>query len=180
MGSGGSFNFSQMKRFRKQMEDLQRNQDKFCEECARHLAQRLLVKVKKRTPVGKAPKLASKTVKVKGVGGKSRTFLTAQAACWSGYVGGTLRRSWTVGEIRKAGDNYEIVISNPTQYASYVEYGHRQEPGRYVPAIGKKLKKAWAPGKFMMTISVRELEEQAPAMLERRLTDLIRRALDAE
>ncbi len=22
----------------------------------------------------------------------------------------------------------------------YVEYGHRQEPGRYVPAIGKRLK----------------------------------------
>ena len=26
------------------------------------------------------------------------------------------------------------------EYASYVEYGHRQEPGRYVPALGKRLK----------------------------------------
>lgn len=74
MGSGGSFDFSQMKRFQKQLEELQRDQDKFCRECADYLAQRLLAKVKKRTPVGRAPKLASKTVKVKGASGKAVHF----------------------------------------------------------------------------------------------------------
>ncbi len=179
MGSGGSFDFSQMKRFQKQLEELQRDQDKFCRECADYLAQRLLAKVKKRTPVGRAPKLASKTVKVKGASGKSRTFLSAQASYWAGYTGGTLRRGWTTS-IHRKGNDYVIEINNPAQYASYVEYGHRQTPGRFVPAIGKTLKKAWVPGQFMMTISMRELEEQAPAMIEKKLTEMIRRALDAE
>lgn len=90
-----------------------------------------------------------------------------------------MRRSWTAS-IRRTGSSYVIEVNNPVEYASYVEYGHRQTPGRYVPAIGKQLKKAWVPGQFMMTISVRELEEQAPAMLERKLTELIRRAIDAD
>ncbi len=39
--------------------------------------------------------------------------------------------------ISKEGDTYKVEIVNPVHYASYVEYGHRQEPGRYVAAIGK-------------------------------------------
>lgn len=179
MGSGGKFDFGQIKQFQSQLEQLQKEQEQFCKECAEYLAQRLLAKVKKRTPVGVAPKLASKTVKVKGASGKSRTLLSAQASYWSGYVGGTLRRNWTAS-INRTGDNYVIEINNPTQYASYVEYGHRQTPGRYVPAIRKTLKKAWVPGKFMMTISMQELEKQAPAMIERKLMDMIRRAMNAE
>lgn len=179
MGSGGSFDFRQVKQLQHQLEELQRDQDRFCRECANDLAQRLLAKVKKRTPVGRAPKLASKTVKVKGASGKTRTFLPAQASYWAGYTGGTLRRGWTTG-IHRKGNDYVIEINNPASYASYVEYGHRQTPGRFVPAIGKTLKKAWVPGRFMMTISVRELEEQAPAMIEKKLTEMIRRALNAE
>lgn len=33
---------------------------------------------------------------------------------------------------------------------AHVEYGHRQTPGRYVPAIGKRLKKDFVPGKKML------------------------------
>lgn len=179
MGSGGSFDFRQVKQLQHQLEELQRDQDRFCRECANDLAKRLLAKVKKRTPVGRAPKLASKTVKVKGASGKTRTFLSAQASYWAGYTGGTLRRGWTTG-IHRKGNDYVIEINNPASYASYVEYGHRQTPGRFVPAIGKTLKKAWVPGRFMMTISVRELEEQAPAMIEKKLTEMIRSALNAE
>lgn len=179
MGSGGSFDFKQLKQLQSRLEKLQKDQDRFCEECAKELAQRLLARVKKRTPVGRAPKLASKTVKVKGASGKSRTFLSAQASYWAGYTGGTLRRGWTTS-IHRQGNDYVIEVNNPASYASYVEYGHRQTPGRFVPAIGKTLKKAWVPGQFMMTISMRELEAQAPAMIEKKLTELIRRAMDAE
>lgn len=91
---------------------------------------------------------------------------------WSALVhntpvdNGTLRRGWIVGEIEKHGDTYKIEIINPTEYASYVEYGHRQEPGRYVPAIGKQLKKAWVSGQFFMEKSVQEVERLTPKMLE--------------
>lgn len=35
----------------------------------------------------------------------------------------------------------------PTFYAPWVELGHHQQVGRYVPAIGKRLVRGWVPGK---------------------------------
>ncbi len=40
-----------------------------------------------------------------------------------------------------------IRVGTNVKYAPYVEHGHRQEPGRYVPAIGKRLVRSFVPGK---------------------------------
>lgn len=84
---------------------------------------------------------------------------------------GTLRRAWSTNNIKVShvGSNYVVEIINPTEYASYVEYGHRQEPGRYVPAIGKRLKKGWVEGQFMLTISEEEIRQSAPGILEKKV-----------
>ena len=88
---------------------------------------------------------------------------------------GNLRRNWTVSDVRKNGENYEIEVSNSAEYASYVEFGHRQTPGRFVPAIGKRLKKSWVKGKFMLTISEDELKRQAPAVIEKKITEWLKK-----
>ena len=88
---------------------------------------------------------------------------------------GNLRRNWAVSDVRKNGGNYEIEVSNSTEYASYVEFGHRQTPGRFVPAIGKRLKKSWVKGKFMLTISESELQKQAPAVIEKKITEWLKK-----
>lgn len=88
---------------------------------------------------------------------------------------GNLRRNWVVSDVRKNGENYEIEVSNSTEYASYVEFGHRQTPGRFVPAIGKRLKKSWVKGKFMLTISENELQKQAPAVIEKKITEWLKK-----
>nr|DAN75736.1 MAG TPA: type I neck protein [Caudoviricetes sp.]DAX88863.1 MAG TPA: type I neck protein [Caudoviricetes sp.] len=88
---------------------------------------------------------------------------------------GNLRRNWTVSDVKKNGENYEIEVSNSTEYASYVEFGHRQTPGRFVPAIGKRLKKSWVKGKFMLTISESELQKQAPAVIEKKITEWLKK-----
>ena len=88
---------------------------------------------------------------------------------------GNLRRNWTVSDVKKNGENYEIEVSNSTEYASYVEYGHRQTPGRYVPAIGKRLKKSWVKGKFMLTISEEELRKEAPAVIKRKISEWLKK-----
>ena len=88
---------------------------------------------------------------------------------------GNLRRNWAVSDVRKNGGNYEIEVSNSTEYASYVEFGHRQTPGRFVPAIGKRLKKSWVKGKFMLTISENELQKQAPAVIEKKITEWLKK-----
>ena len=64
---------------------------------------------------------------------------------------------------------FVIEVINPVEYASYVEYGHRQEPGRYVAAIGKRLKRSWVEGKFMLTISTQEIEADSPRLLEEKI-----------
>lgn len=174
MGRWGNADFKDLAEFQRNLEKLDQEMSAFCEECLRELAARLLAKVKRRTPVGKAPKLdEAAEVKVTGASRKVKTFLSKSGAnqqkYWAGYVGGTLRRSWAIGEIARNGDSYTIEVINPTKYASYVEYGHRQTPGRYVPALGRSLKKAWVPGVFMLTISEQEIQRIAPALTDKKL-----------
>lgn len=117
--------------------------DQFLTSCAKELAARLLGKVIRRTPVGQYP-------------------------TGSGKTGGTLRRGWTKGQnatayanslnVTKNGSDYVIEIINPTEYASYVEFGHRTRNHT-----------GWVEGKFMLTISEDEIRKTAPRILEKKL-----------
>ena len=82
-------------------------------------------------------------------------------------ISGTLRRGWTVGELKKSESGYEIEVIDPIEYASYVEFGHRTRGG-----------KGWVPGRFMMTVSASELEGMAPAILQRKLNAYLKEVLD--
>lgn len=158
--------------------------DRFCREAAAEIAGRLLTKAKKRTPVGVVPPYIydnkKSTVTATGASGKKRKFASREAAIyqqyWAGYTGGTLRDAWTILPVEKQGNNYVVTIVNNTEYASYVEYGHRQRPGWYVPALGKSLKANWVKGRFMLTISEQELERELPALLEQKLYTLLKGA----
>lgn len=110
--------------------------DLFMESCAKELTARLLAKVKRRTPVGQYP---------------DRT-------------GGTLRRTWDsgIGDITKQGNMYTITLTNETEYASYVEFGHRT-----------RNHKGWVKGQFMLTISEEELKRDAPKVLEKKLKKML-------
>lgn len=152
-GIKGKFSGKDFKKLQEQMNKLaQQDKDAFITGCAKEIAARLLGKVVKRTPVGVYPKS-------------------------TGKHGGTLRRSWTIQEMVKEGNVYRIDIVNPMEYASYVEYGHRQTPGRYVPALGKRLKKGWVQGRFMLTISEQEVQKLTPKLLEARLEKYLREAM---
>lgn len=93
---------------------------------------------------------------------------------------GVLRNGWTqnggVGRlgVQRTGEGYSITVVNDTPYASYVEYGHRQEPGRYVPAIQKRLVASWVEGQHFLEISEQELEGIAPSVLETQLDDFLK------
>lgn len=111
---------------------------------------------------------------------------------------GILRRGWvnnTEGQARKGGDvsaaeqaahaarlpvqrgkrgGYSVTLINPVKYASYVEHGHRQRPGRFVPVIGKRLKKKWVEGKHFLRKAEEDLRQSAPTLLEELLDDFLR------
>lgn len=97
MGRWGKVDYRQLKKLQERMQKLEKIElEKFCEAMAKEIAARLLAKVIKRTPVAD-PSKWKKPVK--------------------GYVGGTLRRGWTVGNITKKGNIYEIEVFNPVEYA---------------------------------------------------------------
>lgn len=169
MANWGDCDFRQLERLAERMEQLSSyDMDRLCREMAEKLAKVLLNRVKKRTPVGVKPKIE---------GPNARAILEQY---WSGYRGGTLRDAWTILPLEKRGGNYIITVINPTEYASYVEFGHRQTPGRYVPALGKSLKASWVKGKFMLTISEDQVKRLAPRMLEDRLEEMLKEVFNAE
>lgn len=146
MARSGTFNFQDFEKIKNNLEKLNQEQvDLFIDACAKELAARLLAKVIKRTPVGDYPNS-------------------------SGKKGGTLRRGWTGGKnssavayadsltIHHFGDAYVIEIINPVEYASYVEFGHRTSNH-----------KGWVNGRFMLTISEQEIQQAAPAIIEKKL-----------
>lgn len=47
-------------------------------------------------------------------------------------------------------DDNAVTIGTNVDYAQAVEFGHKQEVGRYVPAIGKRLKRPFVQGKHFM------------------------------
>lgn len=203
----GSCNFDDLKKFRDNLAKLEAEQQQFCEDCAKELAARLLALVIPRTPVGKRPYIegSKRAEKARAALKEGEVLHTVSKdrskEYWSGYMGGTLRRGWTAKTeaeaeagkgrngnnvkefansllVTKSGGNYMVMVTNPIQYASYVEFGHRQKPGRYVPQLGKQLKKAWVPGQYMLTISEKQLESLTPVILENKLKQQLLKAFD--
>lgn len=134
--------FKQLTEFTKKIEKLNDQQkEEFLESCCKELAARLLAKVIKRTPSDS----------------------------------GTLRRGWTGGKsqnasayanslnIIKMGNKYRIDITNPIEYASYVEYGHRTRDH-----------KGWVNGHHMLTISEQELNSMTDAILQKKLNKFMK------
>lgn len=166
MARWGRVDFEQLKRLQKRMQKLERaNFEKFCEESAKELAARFLAKVIRRTPVG-VYEGEGKT------GGTLRRGWTAksynEAEKGAGKSGNTL--SFAQGlRVTKQGNLYELEIINPVEYASYVEFGHRT-----------RNHKGWVKGRFMMTISADEVQQQAPDIIEKKLMKLLKEAFDGD
>lgn len=192
------------KKLEKQLSDA--NRDKFMEDCCKEIAARLLSRVIKRTPVGEygeKVEVEKKIYRYEAIEGKltksgkqkKRRIDTGKTKTVtmvkpSDKHGGTLRRGWTSKTEREAelgatfgggsgvesyldsmkvkhiGNSYQITITNPVSYGVYVEYGHRARGG-----------KGWIDGQFMLTISEKEVDALAPALLEKRLTELLKEVM---
>ena len=184
MSSWGNTDFRQLEDLCKRLGKLsERDIDRTCRAIGQQSAAILLNKAKKRTPVGHIPSFDEpRSVTAKSAGGKKRSFLSKsgaiRAAYWQGYRGGTLRDAWKTLPAVYKGDHYVFVVMNPTKYASYVEFGHRQQPGRYVPALGKRLKISWVKGRYMLTTSEEELKLAMPKIVQKELDKALKGGFD--
>ena len=154
MAKWGKFDFSEFEKLAKAFQQAQKTRviERFIRDFLLEMALRAERKIKKRTPVNT----------------------------------GHLRRNWQVGDVQRRGNAYVVEIINNAEYASYVEYGFRSH---FVPGYwkGKRFvydpkadggmyvgpKDGWVPGRFMMTISMKEIEKELPRYLERRTLELL-------
>lgn len=156
MASWGRADFRQLERLQEKLAKMEKiDFDKFCVEVAKELAARLLAKVIKRTPVGNYTDGT--------MGGTLRRGWTAEsekeAELSAVFGGGNAASKYAKGlEVKKIGGTYQIEIINPVHYASYVEYGHRT-----------RNHKGWVDGRFMLTISEREVDGKSKSVVEKKL-----------
>lgn len=91
---------------------------------------------------------------------------------------GDLRRSWQLKGPYFSGSEITIELRNSKDYASFVENGHRQNVGQYVPAIGKRLKASWVPGRHFLQKATDQTSGQVPELLTPVIWDMLRRLMD--
>ncbi|KNF07167.1 bacteriophage HK97-gp10, putative tail-component [Gottschalkia purinilytica] len=125
----------------KNLEKIKVNFPKKIEQFILEIGNRMLRKVKKKTPVGQYS---------------------------NGQTGGDLRRSWEVGNVVRNGEDFYVEIYNPLHYGPHVEYGHRTRLGTSKnPKYKSKGSIAFVPGVFMLKISLAEIERELPKHLEK-------------
>jgi len=107
---------------------------------------------------------------------------------------GNLRRNWKMGKVIKSGEGFYIEIFNDTDYASFVESGFRSHfvPGHWEGNVfvyspnekGSGMyvgpKGGWVEGKFMLKISMKEVENLMPAILDKKSYELFMKILGSD
>lgn len=195
--------FAGFEALRRQIEGLNSPQEKQAcmEECTESLAQVYLAEAIKKTPNGGAKefevtekgyeRIQALEVGAKGFQkAKSRSHANSPAVKRikksrksekKQYLVLTasehMRRSWDAEAVKKQGGTYSVKVFNSASYASYVNDGHRQRPGRFVPAIGKRLVRPWVPGQHMAELAEQKTRRSSKRLLSRIITAYLKRGL---
>ena len=185
----GVVNFSELTAMRKTFERLTtpEEQNIFYTKATKNIAARMLAQLIKNTPVGK------NTEEIQD----GETVVTMQ--------GGTLRRGWLVKThkeavigkdpvagaakatakkavnrltVGKKGNEYFVTLKNSVKYASFVNDGHKQEVGRFVAAIQKRLVHRWVEGQHFVEISEVMIIPKIPAILKKSMNDYLNEKLN--
>lgn len=83
---------------------------------------------------------------------------------------GLMKRSWGEPQYRRTfNNNWSATVTNSVDYGMASNYGHWQEPGQYVPAIGKRLVHYWVPGTYALERSLDEAEYRISPIIQQEL-----------
>lgn len=142
--SDDGFYFDEFKKFAENFHKTLQ-EETFVIDVMNKLGDIMIREVKERTPVGQY----DGTVFFVS-GGKLLVFKTGGKT----RQGGELRRNWDLESCEKQGDTYVVTISNNTEYAVYVEEGHRTADHS-----------GWVEGQFFMKITMEDIMSQLPAIV---------------
>lgn len=85
------------------------------------------------------------------------------------------RQSWSVGKYQLNNTSGKVEVFNTSSYASFLNDGHRQEVGRFLPWIGQskggvmqggRLKKPWVDGAYMHEKAEKAVNKNAKRIME--------------
>lgn len=88
---------------------------------------------------------------------------------------GQMEASWTAHYSKVDYDyyawiwNHAVAEDGTTYYMEFVNDGHRQEPGRFVPLpwLGKTLVKDWVEGQFFLEATEEKMDKKLPKLIRR-------------
>ena len=127
-------------------------QKKLLSDCAKELAEHLVRTVKLRAPVDK---------------GYLREHIFAGTKTEKSNSNGETLYEYAQGKVTWEGDVATISVgTGSVGYATYVEHGHR------IMKDGKQV--GFVPGRHFMDISVQEIQEIAPEVLEDKILDFLK------
>lgn len=157
--SKSGFDFKQYEKWVKQLGVAQKEFDFFLKQFLLEMAQRCIARTKQRTPVDTGAlrnswSIGNQKIELKETGGTSK----------SGKEAVTINEDKSdITSIVVIGNTMYVEIWNPMEYSSYVEYGHTLPNGKYLD------------GKFMLTISIDEIQKQIPARFDKAFKEFIKR-----
>lgn len=139
------FEFDQFLKFANQFhKNLQ--EETFIIDVMNRLGNLMIREVKMRTPVGSYDNSVFFV--------RDGKLLVFEASNGRNRVGGELRRNWGLEGVESVGDGYVVTISNNTEYAPFVENGHRKADGT-----------GWVEGQFFLKITMEEILGQLPKIV---------------
>lgn len=182
--------------FKRQLDKLRQfNSDKMCEDAIKQLGAVYIASAKRNTPVGgnKQAEVSEKAFNASGatLAKTMKEHKALKASGNGGYVKRVgrkkgvkdkvyrifsssehMRRSWQLGAVEKEGNRkFKIPVSNTASYATFVDEGHRQQPGRYVPIIGKRLVNSYVKGLHITDKAMKATNKARVRVLNRVIED---------
>jgi HK97 gp10 family phage protein len=96
------------------------------------------------------------------IGDKAADYAAGLAPIQTGNLKGSMTSEVSQGE--KA-----VYVGTAVEYAPFVEFGHHQEVGRYVPDIGKRLVREYVPAKPFLKPAIENHMDEYKHILESEL-----------
>lgn len=169
MGKMIKFDYSEFTKFLNGLKLSQKNIDKKIQDFIYFIANRALDKMKENTPTGvysSEVHFKAFKVKAKGQGFNLGEYVDVDFNTSGAKTGGNLKRNWRIAGISKQGNKYMIELANNTEYALYVNNGHR--------IVDKnRITKGWVEGQFFVEISIQDIERELPMYLEKIQQDIL-------
>ena len=155
MSGSAEFDFSEFKEFAENFDRVLNQEETFMDSAMQEVQHEFVNTLKSNTPVGQYD---NTVFFVRN--GKLMKF----AGSPKGRSGGLLRRSWSPGSIVKQGETYLIEAFNNTEYAAWVNDGHRTADH-----------KGWVEGQFFVEAALEEVEAKLDPILYTRFLAFLER-----